>query len=445
MLRTTSWVRLWEWLFSRGKPATDIATPSVGTGLDPALIERIKTLRQANAQRAMRDQVEDVYLDALQPLPPWTRYSVRISAATLLTFLLWAGFATLDEVTTGIGKVVPSSREQVVQTSEAGVVAELLVKEGDVVEADQALLRIDDARLGSQQQESQARTDALTASAARLRAELHSGAPTFPQELMTRRPDLIKTELETLATCRRALDSNLASVRQSIKLTQDELAITEPLAAKGLVSDVEVLRLRRTLTETRGRLDELHNKFKADASAELARIEAELGAQNATLSGRNDALHRAVLRAPKRGVVKNIRVTTLGGYIQAGQDILEIVPMDDVLLVETRIRPSDIAFLRTGLPAVVKITAYDSGSYGWLDGELVQISPDTLRDDVRREETYYKALVKTHSTGLRTPNGKVLPIIPGMQASVDIKTGQKSVLAYLFKPILRAREALRER
>jgi adhesin transport system membrane fusion protein len=144
-------------------------------------------------------------------------------------------------------------------------------------------------------------------------------------------------------------------------------------------------------------------------------------------------------------VVKNIRVTTLGGVVQAGQEIMEIVPIDDTLLIETRIRPVDIAFLRPGLAATVKITAYDSGIYGWLEGELVQISPDTLRDEVRRDETYYRVMVRTRAAELKTKDGKALPIISGMQAYVDIKTGQKSVLSYLFKPLLRAREALRER
>jgi adhesin transport system membrane fusion protein len=241
------------------------------------------------------------------------------------------------------------------------------------------------------------------------------------------------------------LDASVQAQQQALRLAQDELKITEPLAAKGLVSDIDVLRIRRSVAESKGRIDEAQSKYRADAAAELARVEAELGSQSATLVGRTDSLNRTVLRAPKRGVVKNIRVTTIGAVVQSGQDILEIVPMDDVLLVETRIRPSDIAFLRPGLPAVVKISAYDSGVYGWLEGQVQQISPDTLHDEVRKDETYYRAVISTRSSVLRTPNGQVLPIIPGMQAQVDIKTGQKSVLSYLFKPVLRAREALRER
>lgn len=412
---------------------------------DAQLQAKIQGLRQTNALQAMHDQVADLYLDPLQPLPSWTRHSIRVGAAVLAAFFLWAALAKLDEVTTGLGKVVPSSREQIVQAAEAGVISEFLVHEGDVVEVGQALLKIDDVKLGATMQESQSRIDALEASAARLRAEVQGGVPQFPADLSKRNPNVIKSEMATLAARRGALESTLAGLQQSLKLAMDELAMTEPLAAKGLVSDIDVLRLRRTVAELRSRIAETSSKFRADASTELGRIEADLGTQSATLTGRADSYKRAILRAPKRGVVKNMRITTVGGVVQAGQDVLEIVPLDDTLLIETRIRPADIAFLRPGLKAIVKITAYDSGIYGWLEGDLVQISADTLRDDIRRDETYYKAMVRTSSSALKTSNGRLLPIIPGMQASVDIKTGEKSVLAYLFKPVLRAREALRER
>jgi adhesin transport system membrane fusion protein len=258
-------------------------------------------------------------------------------------------------------------------------------------------------------------------------------------------PELIRHEMATFQARKKALEGNLASQLQNLKISQEELSITEPLAAKGLVSDIDVLRIQRAISETRGRIAEIQDKYKADASGELARIEGDLGAHSATLTGRADAFKRTVLYAPKKGTVKNIRVNTLGAVVQIGQDVLEIVPLEDNLLIETRIRPTDIAFLRPGLPAIVKLTAYDSGIYGWLEAEVLQISPDTLRDEVKREETYYRALVKTTSHGLKRPNGEMLPIIPGMQAQVDIKTGQKSVLSYLFKPVLRMREAFRER
>jgi adhesin transport system membrane fusion protein len=418
---------------------------SASTQQDPAFMAKVQALRADNERLATLDQLSDVYLLRLQPPAPILRHGLKAVALVLLVLVVWASVATLDEVTTGLGKVVTSSREQLVQASEAGVVAELLVTEGQLVEADQPLVRIDDVRLGANMQESQARINGLQAAAIRLRSESQGAALVFPPSLVKRNPELVLSEQNTYRARRQSLDASVAALQQSIKVSQEELTLTEPLAAKGLVSEMDVLRIQRTLTETRGRISELQTKYRAEAAAELARVEGELGSQSATLVGRTDAFKRTVLRAPKRGVVKNIRVTTLGGVVQAGQEIMEIVPIDDTLLIETRIRPVDIAFLRPGLAATVKITAYDSGIYGWLEGELVQISPDTLRDEVRRDETYYRVMVRTRAAELKTKDGKALPIISGMQAYVDIKTGQKSVLSYLFKPLLRAREALRER
>lgn len=422
------------------------SSPSNGPAApDALLLERIKALRTRNAVQALDDQSHDLYFSALSHSRDWTRWGIHAIAVVLVVFSVWAAFGTLDEITSGTGKVIPTSREQVIQSMEAGLLAELMVQEGDMVEAMQPLLRIDDVKLGANVQESQSKVDAMLAAASRLLAESRGGEPVFAANLRKRSPDLVSVEMGTWQARRRSVDASVQAQQQALRLAQDELRITEPLAAKGLVSDIDVLRIRRSVAEARGRIDEIQSKYRADAAAELARVEAELGSQNATLIGRTDSLKRTVLRAPKRGVVKNIRVTTIGAVLQSGQDILEIVPIDDVLLIETRIRPSDIAFLRPGLPAVVKISAYDSGIYGWLDGQLQHISPDTLHDEVRKDETYYRAVVSTRSSVLKTPNGQVLPIIPGMQAQVDIKTGQKSVLSYLFKPVLRAREALRER
>lgn len=410
-----------------------------------ALMQKIIRLRNENQNQADLDLVDDVYAATLRERQPVLRWGLYSVALVLLVFVLWAAWAQLEEVTTGNGKVIPTSREQVIQSLESGILAEILVREGDSVELGQALLRIDDVRQGASVKEGQSKVDALLASASRLRAESQGSALTFSIDLQRRAPDLIRNERETYEARRRNLEASLTAQQQALRLANDELRITEPMAAGGLVSDLDVLRLKRTITEAKGRLSELSGKFRADAAVELSRVESELAGQRAGLTSREDSFRRTVLRAPKRGVVKNIRINTVGGVIQPGQDLLEIIPMDDSLLIETRIRPSDIAFLRPGMEAIVKVTAYDSAVYGWLPAKLVQISPDTLRDEVRRDETYYRALVRTDAAALKTPDGKSLPIIPGMLAQVDIKTGQKSVLSYIFKPVLRAREALRER
>jgi adhesin transport system membrane fusion protein len=410
-----------------------------------ALMQKILRLRRKNQTQADLDLVGDVYAATLRERQPVLRWGLYSVALVLLVFVLWAAYAQLEEVTTGSGKVIPTSREQVIQSLESGILAEIMVSEGDTVELDQALLRIDDVRQGASVKEGQSKVDALLSAASRLRAESQGGALSFPADVQRRAPDLIRNERDTYEARRRSLDENVSAQQQALRLANDELRITEPMAAAGLVSDVDVLRIKRTIAEVKGRLSELSGKFRADAAAELARVESELAGQRAGLTSREDSFRRTVLRAPKRGVVKNIRINTLGGVIQPGQDLLEIIPMDDSLLIETRIRPSDIAFLRPGMQAIVKVTAYDSAVYGWLPAKLVQISPDTLRDEVRRDETYYRALVRTDAAALKTPDGQSLPIIPGMLAQVDIKTGQKSVLSYLFKPVLRAKEALRER
>lgn len=410
-----------------------------------SLLERVMRSRAANRAQADLDLMDDLYAAQLHPNQRWLRWGLYMVASVLLVFVVWASLAQLEEVTSGTGKVIPTSREQIIQSLETGVLAEMLVAEGDTVEVDQPLLRIDDVRQNASMREGQTRIDALLAAAARLRAESQGVALNFPPELQKRAPGLIRNERDTYEARRRNLDNSLQAQQQAVRLANDELRITEPMAAKGYVSEVEVLRIRRNLAEARGRLSELTARFRAEAAAELAKVESDMAAQQAVFSSREDAVRRTVLRAPKRGVVKNVRINTVGGVIQPGQDLLEIVPLDDSLLIETRIRPSDIAFLRPGLSAVVKVTAYDSSIYGWLPARLVQISPDTLRDDVRRDETYYRAVVRTDRASLKTPDGKDLPIIPGMLAQVDIKTGHKSVLSYLFKPVLRAREALRER
>lgn len=425
--------------------APRVATPQAPAAEQQALMRKILRLRSENQAQADLDLVDDVYAATLRERQPAVRWGLYSTVLVLLVFVAWAAWARLEEVTTGSGKVIPTSREQVIQSLESGVLAEIMVSEGDTVEADQPLLRIDDVRQGASVKEGQSKVDALLAAAARLRAESQGGALVFPAEVQRRAPELIRNERETFEARRRSLDASLGAQQQALRLAQDELRITEPMAAGGYVSDVEVLRIKRTLAEAKGRIAELSGKFRAEAAAELARVESELAGQRAGLTSREDTFRRTVLRAPKRGVVKNIRINTLGGVIQPGQDLLEIIPMDDSLLIETRIRPSDIAFLRPGMEAIVKVTAYDSAVYGWLPAKLVQISPDTLRDEVRRDETYYRALVRTDAAALKTPDGKSLPIIPGMLAQVDIKTGQKSVLSYVFKPVLRAREALRER
>lgn len=370
--------------------------------------------------------------------------TLLLIAAILVGGLVWAAFSRVEEITKAEARIIPSSREQLVQSLEGGILQELLVREGDTVAQGQPLLRIDPTKAASSLQEGQSKSLALQAMAARLQAESRGTALAFPDEVRGD-AELLRNETRTYEARRRAVEESVATLRRSRELLAREIAMTAPMVEKGLVAEVELLRMRRQANELELQIAERYNRYRAEAANELTRVESDLGQITGLLTARRDQVDRTVVRAPVRGTIKNIRVNTVGGVIQPGQEIMEIVPLEDRLLVEAKVRPHDVAFLRPGLPAKVKLTAYDYTIYGALDGELELISPDTLREERRGvEETYYRVLVRTRNSSL-TAGGRELPIIPGMTASVEIRTGEKSVLDYLLKPAFRAREALRER
>lgn len=380
-----------------------------------------------------------------------SRLLLGFTVGTVLIALLWAGFFELDEITRAQGKVIPSSREQVIQSLDAGVLSELMVREGSLVEKDQVLLRIDDARSGAVYREAQEKYLALLAMASRLRAEAYGGSLNFPPELHTEQA-LIRQETQAYNARRRALDESLRALDISIGALRRELTITEPLVSQGVMSEVELLRLRRQQSELMGQRAERLNRYITDANNELVRVNSELSQTKENASAREDAFRRTTLRSPMKGVVKNVQVTTVGGVIQAGQPILEIVPTEDEMLVEAYVKPADVAFLKVGQPATVKLTAYDFNKYGGLDGVVDYISPDTLRDErqkrpgtpVELEEGLYRILVRIKNAR-EVRHGLSLEPTPGMTAMVDIRTGQKTVLEYIFRPLQSVSMALRER
>ncbi|EKM0374141.1 HlyD family efflux transporter periplasmic adaptor subunit [Cronobacter turicensis] len=369
---------------------------------------------------------------------------IWLTLAALVLFFVWAWFATLDEVTVGTGKITPSSRAQVIESLDGGIVNALMVHEGDVVERGQMLARLDPTRFQSNYGEAAARARALRASSERLRSEL-TGEPLQFSEESLREPALVARERQLYESRRRNLDETLENLQKTYNLVMAELRMTQPLVAKGAASEVEVIRLQRQAAELKGKMDDARNQFAVRAREEQVKNNADLDAQLQAMAGKADQLDRATLFSPVRGVVKDIQVTTVGGVLQPGGKLMEIVPLEDQLLVETRINPRDIAYIRPGLPATVKITAYDSSIYGDLKGEVEMVSPDTLQDEVKRDQFYYRVYVRTQSAELKNRNGKRFPILPGMVANVEIKTGQKTVLDYLIKPLNKVKEALRER
>ncbi|HGM5553029.1 MULTISPECIES: HlyD family type I secretion periplasmic adaptor subunit [Pseudomonas] len=422
----------------------------------------------------------------IEDAPRVVRLTIWAIIGFFLFLLLWANFAVIDEVTKGDGKAIPSSKIQKIQNLEGGIVSEMFVKEGQIVEAGAPLIRLDDTRFASNVGETEADRLSMLLRVERLSAEVDDRPLNFPEDVLKAVPGQAKSE-ESLYISRRQqlhdeigglqeqliqrqqelreFSSKQAQYRQQLGLQRQEINMSEPLVAQGAVSPVEVLRLKRAEVETRGQLDattlaipraesaikevqrkidETRGKFRSEALTQLNEARTDLNKAQATGKALEDRVSRTLVTSPVRGIVNKLLVNTIGGVIQPGSDMVEIVPLDDTLLVEAKIRPQDIAFLHPGQEAIVKFTAYDYTIYGGLKAKLEQIGADTITDEDKKT-TYYIIKVRTERSHLGTDE-KPLLIIPGMVASVDIITGKKSVLSYLLKPIIRARaEALHER
>lgn len=406
-------------------------------------------------------------------------------AAFVVVFLMWASVAALDEVTRGDAKIVPSSRVQVIQNLEGGILSELLVQEGAVVEKDDIILRITNTASQSDYRESRSQSLSLKAAVARLQAEVDGRPVEFPPDVLAQTPAAAASEgalfearaaqltsqvavLRDQLVQRRQelveLRSRLSSLQRPLALAQEEMAILRPLVGQGVAARVELVRVQRlvadldgqmentrsalpraeaAISEAERRIEELHAKFRAEARSDLNQRRAQLEALTEKIVAGEDRVTRTEVRSPVRGIVKEIKLNTLGGVIRPGQDLMEVVPLEDTLVVEARVRPNDIAFLHPGQPAMVKITAYDFSIYGGLKSRVELISPDTIEN--QKGESFFKVFLRTEKSYLER-GGERLPIIPGMTAGAEIMTGKKTVLDYLLKPILKARDqALREK
>lgn len=414
-----------------------------------------------------------------------THLFLFVIIAFFVTFFAWASWATLQEVTRGEGRVIPSRQTQIVQNLEGGIVAAILVREGQIVEEGDVLMRIDNSRAASDFRERRSRYFALQAALARLDAEVSDREPEFPSEVQVAAPAIVAAETSLYQSRQQALGDEINILErqkeqrqqelvenkqreqqftESLRLAREELAILAPLAERRVVSQSELLQLQRQVNdllgeldqtrlaiprveaavqETQDRIDNARSRFRSDAFREMSTLQSELNGITEVIAAGEDRVRRTEVRSPVRGTIKELKFNTIGGVIQPGDPIVEITPLDDTLLVEARVRPADIAFLRPDLPAMVKITAYDFSIFGGLEGRVEQISADTITDE--RGESFYRVRVRTDKTSLGTPE-KPLEIIPGMTAQIDVITGEKTVLDYLMKPILKARnEALRER
>jgi membrane fusion protein, adhesin transport system len=395
--------------------------------------------------------------------PKTARMLLFTIAAMLFVALIWAYFAVLDEVKRGDGRVIPSRQMQVVQTLEGGIVSEILIEEGAIVQKDQPLMRIDDTNFASQLGEIRERRAAAAARVARLDAEASGkGRPVFDAELRAAAPQAVATELSVYDARAKKLAQDVDVLQQAhtrltnnMQLLSRELELTRKLYAQKVVPEIEMIRLERQESETRGQLAETNarlNSVKASFSSlaeeDLAKSRGELAVLEETIKSASDRVRRTELRSPVYGVINKLYITTIGAVVQPANNVMDIVPLDDSLLVEGRIRPQDIAFIRPNQDAVVKITAYDPSVYGSLKGKVERISADTIVEKNAKGEvgeTFYRVIVRTDKNALGSPEAP-LPIIPGMVATVEVLTGSKSVLDYLMKPArLLREEALRER
>lgn len=384
--------------------------------------------------------------------------------ALMIVGIIWAHFAVLDEVKRGNAKVIPSRQLQVVQSLEGGIVQEILVQEGDIVKQGQVLMRIDDTKFLADLGEVRERRFANAARVARLEAEVKGlPKPIFPDQLAERSPQAVQTEQNVFDARAKKLAQDVDVLTQqetrlsdSLKLLSREVQLTQNLYAQKVVPEIEMLRLQRQqadmrgqLAETQARISTANATFRSQAEEDLAKSRADLAVLEETTKSAQDRVRRADLKSPVNGIINKLNVTTVGAVVQPGANLMDIVPLDDSLLVEGRIRPQDIAFIRPQQSAVVKITAYDSSVYGSLKGKVERISADSIVDDKSEQrgekgESFYRVIVRTDKNHLGTAEHP-LPIIPGMVATVEVQTGEKSVLDYMMKPARMLRdEALRE-
>ncbi len=444
-----------------------------------------RKLKKNNIKQKDIDLVTDIRTTILVESPRGGRSVIWLTLILFVCAIWWASVSEVEEVTRGMGKVVPSSQIQIVQNLEGGILAETYVNIGDIVQKDQLLMRLDEKRFSAPFQEYRYKYLALTAKAARLIAETEGIEMVLAKEVEEENPTIAAREWQLYHSRKAELLTTLEILEEKVKqrrheiaeleekhteltrtyqLLKKEIELTEPLVGAGAVSEVEILRLKREsstmlgeiaatklalprvksqLNEALKEIQEEQLQYSNNAKKELNEVQAELDALSATSVALADRLERTSIRSPVYGTVKQVLVNTVGGVIQPGMDLIEIVPLEDTLLVEAQIKPADIAFLRPDQEAMVKFTAYDFTIYGGLEAELEYISADSVIDE--KGNAFYQVRVRTNQNYLMGRDGK-LPIIPGMVATVDILTGNKTILSYLLKPVLKAKQtALRER
>ena len=395
---------------------------------------------------------DDAYMSSVRaaqivegtPRVAWILYLI---AGVLVSALSWASLARVDEVTHADARVVPDGHEQVLASLEGGILRELFVREGMEVEEGQDLAELDPTRFEAQQAEGETKRIALEASVARLMAESTGRPLVFPPEVLAASGVAAAEQASYLAR-KRALDDAVSSNERGVGMMRRELGVSEAMSARGLLSEMDVLHLRRQINEMSLQSADRINRFRQDASAELTKQQTDLAQIEEQQAGRRDVLRRTVIKSPVHGLVKNIRSNTLGGVVSPGAPIMEIVPLGKKTLIEARVKPGEIGFLQVGQTAKIKLASYDATIYGTLEGVIDSISPDAIGDPDRAvgstDPTYYRVMLHVDRNALRE-KGKPLPILPGMTGSAEVRIGERSVLNFLLRPMVKSKEAFRER
>lgn len=371
--------------------------------------------------------------------------TIWLIGLTVLTFIVWASFASVDEIVRANGRVVPASRPQVIQNLEGGILAELLVAEGDIVEKGQVLARLHDKQFLGSFDELNEQVIALKIKLLRFEAEARGEeALSLPEELMGLAPQVVKTETALLQARLQDFQAAISSISSTLDLAEKEVAILKPMVERQLVAPIDLLQAEKTVSEIRAQLNTLTSEFALERAREQSDTQSELTKLEQTLKIREDQLVRTVMRSPVRGIVNGVEVTTIGGVVRPGEELLSVIPLDDELLVEAEVVPEDIAFIYPGMPTTAKLTAYDYTIYGSLKGEVEHVSADTFTDETRRDpKPYYKVMVRIPPEELEIM-GQGVEIRPGLTVTVEFHSGSRTVMSYLLKPLLKAAEAMRE-
>ncbi|MBU0501403.1 MAG: HlyD family efflux transporter periplasmic adaptor subunit [Gammaproteobacteria bacterium] len=373
---------------------------------------------------------------------------IGLLAGGLAAFSAWAAIFEIDQIVRAQGQVIASSRSQIIQAVDGGVLAELKVREGQTVQAGEILAVLEKTRAEAGYQESRSKVAALQAALVHARAEVSGEAPVFGPELEQQWPKLVQARLSLYQQRKKALEEDLASLDNALALAREELEMNKALFETGDVSRFDVMRAQRQVVDLEGQIAARRNKYLQEAQSEKARLEEELSATRHHLSERESILEHTDLTAPLAGIVKSLKVTTIGGVLHPGDELMQIAPTEDSLVVEGKVSPADIGLLKVGMPASVKLDAFDYTLYGAMKGELTHISPDTLKepDPAGREQTFYRVYIRIQEAEFKGGRAKRIEVMPGMTASLDIRTGTRSVLSYLTKPVTKTfGEALGER